>query len=219
MIEKISHYFTQSHGRIRIVIVIQLIRQRPPKRKRRPSSIGDASDPRRLTAATPDADDTEPTLPLPPPPGRLIQGFYWVYKHGLNCAGHREIQCAAERQEFYPTPPPGVLKLTWADILKKVPPALASKTLDIPFTILHERFRKIAAAAAAPLLFDDSDPEETWDLSSFPGIEAAVGTSSDPVSEEAASDGAADESFEGVDEPLVEGVLPRRSSRLARGEV
>lgn len=109
MIEKISHYFTKSKGRIRIVIVIQLIRQRPPskpKRKRRPLSIGDESDDRRSIPlpVTDDPSGDELALPELPPPGRLIQGFYWVYKHGLNAAKKREIQCPVKQQVLYYSP-------------------------------------------------------------------------------------------------------------------
>lgn len=114
MIEKISHCFLQSHGRIWIVILIQLIRQRPPsrpKRKRRPSAMGDESDTRRPSLSqvpTPaqDAhgvDENEPELPQPPPPGRLIQGFYWVYKHGLNAAGNHLAKCSIEHQVWSPS--------------------------------------------------------------------------------------------------------------------
>lgn len=107
MIDKISHYFSKSNGHIRIVTVIQIIRQRPPskpKRKRRPLSIGDASDARRgalppLTANTNDpVTADEPILPQLPPPGRFTQGFYRVYKHGLNAANKRVIQCPIKHQ-------------------------------------------------------------------------------------------------------------------------
>lgn len=119
MVEKISHYFTWSKGLIRIVIVIQLIRQHPPlkpKRKRRLSSIGDKSDARRRTpppvaiaaeaANDPvsEAEGSDPVLPQLLPPGRLIQGHYWVYNHGLNVAGKQVIQCPIERQVSFSSP-------------------------------------------------------------------------------------------------------------------
>lgn len=106
MIEKISHYFKKSHGLIRIVVVIQLIRQCPPKRKRRPSSIGDESDTGASSRVAEDIDEGEPVLPQPPPPGRLLQGFYWVYRHARNPAGKRAILCPIERQLCSPLSSP-----------------------------------------------------------------------------------------------------------------
>lgn len=200
MIEKIEHYFTQSRGRIRVVIVIQLIRRRAPKRKRRHNSIGDG----RPTLCA-ESDKGEPTLPLPPPAGRLIQGFYWVYKHGVNAAGHRIILCAAERVEFYPASPEGVLTLTWADILKTVPTELADKRLYIPFSILHDLFRTLVDAAAAPVVFEpEVEEEEMWELGVFPGIEAGEEVVSSVVGEGEEED-RGDSSFEGGAEPVSNG--------------
>lgn len=111
-----------------------------------------------------------------------------------------------------------MLTLIWADILQKVAARLATKTLDIPFTILHERFRKIADAASAPPVGNgDSSPQEIWDFSEFPGI-PVVAERSDPGSEAVASDDGADGSFAGVTESIPEGAALRRSVRLAKGE-
>ncbi|KAL0634557.1 hypothetical protein Q9L58_006516 [Maublancomyces gigas] len=68
-------------------------------------------------------------------------------------------------EEFYPTPPAGMLTLTSAGVLTMVPPQLAAKSLDIPFTILYEHFRKITGE-------DTDEPEHAWGLSCFPGMKA-----------------------------------------------
>lgn len=108
MMEKISHYFAQSNGRIRIVIVIQLIRQRrlsQPKRKRRANSIGDEHEPRRR-GTLPHAEETsEMSLPAVPPLGRLVKGIFWVYKHGRNAAGNRVVLCPITQQVLTPSLP------------------------------------------------------------------------------------------------------------------
>ncbi|KAL0633476.1 hypothetical protein Q9L58_007646 [Maublancomyces gigas] len=219
MIEKITHYFTKSDGLIRIVIVIQLIRQRPPKRKRRASSIGDGSDTGASSRVTEDIGEGEPVPPQPPPRGRLVEGFYWVYKHACDPAGDRVILCPIEHEEFYPTPPSSVLTLTWADIMYQVPPQLASKTVTIPFMILHERFRKLVDMASGPPLINDPKPQQLgkWNITDFPGIVATPDRSDPPSTSEASNEGA-DPSFEGVAEAVPdEGAGPRRSARLARG--
>lgn len=115
-------------------------------------------------------------------------------------------------------PPTRVLTLAWADILIKVPPALATKSLNIPFSILHERFRKISAAAAASPVFEhDSDQEEeVRDVGRFPRIPVAA-DGSDPVSEAVASDVGDNGNFDGVAETVPDCVGPRRSVRLAHG--
>lgn len=108
-----------------------------------------------------------------------------------------------------------MLTLSWADILRKVPAQLATKSLDIPFTILHKRFEEVVGAISAPIVYeDDSDPEEIWNLSQFPGISVAADRS-DPVSEAVASDDDADGDFARVAEPLSDGAAPRRSVRIA----
>lgn len=101
MIEKISHYFTQSNGRIRFVVVIQLIRQCPPsgnKRKRRTGSFGDENEGRRRGRLPGNVGQGEPAHPL----GRLVKGFYWVYKHGRNAAGKHVVLCPIT-QEVVPS--------------------------------------------------------------------------------------------------------------------
>lgn len=109
-----------------------------------------------------------------------------------------------------------MLTLTWAEILKTVPAELATKSLDIPFTILHDRFRKIAGAAPAPPVeVGDSDPDDTWDLSHFPGIPTAA-DQSEMVLEAVASDGGADGNSVGIAEGSA---TPRRRVRISRGGV
>lgn len=70
--------------------------------------------------------------------------------------------------------------------------------------ILHERFRKLVAAAAAPVVLDESEPEEVWEVGRFPGIERDE-ERSDPVEEEVA-EGEEDESFDGGKEVVEGGV-------------
>lgn len=84
-----------------------------------------------------------------------------------DAAGNRVMECAIERQvwfpltpsrptsgldiceEFNPIPPVGVLTVTRADTLHLVPPQLATETLDISVTVLHDLFRKMVDAASA----------------------------------------------------------------------
>lgn len=51
------------------------------------------------------------------------------------------------------------------------PTQLRLLALEIPCSILHERFRKLVGAAEAPGVRDESEGEEVWDLDGFPGIE------------------------------------------------
>lgn len=112
-----------------------------------------------------------------------------------------------------------MLTLTWADILTTVPPHLSAKSLDIPFSILHDRFRKIVGAAVRPEDVEEPEPDPEWDSDcSFPGIELADDRS-DPVSEVVASDDGGDESFDGVADLPQEGATMRRSVRIAHGGV
>lgn len=64
-----------------------------------------------------------------------------------------------------------MLTLTSADILTKVPPPqLAAKSLDIPFTILYEHFRKITGEDTDE---PEPEPEHAGVLSCFPGMKPA----------------------------------------------
>lgn len=67
-----------------------------------------------------------------------------------------------------------MLTLTWADIMHQVPPQLASKTVTIPFMILHKRFRDMVDTASGPPLIDDPQPQELdeWDDTDLPVIAA-----------------------------------------------
>lgn len=110
-----------------------------------------------------------------------------------------------------------MLTLTWADVIHQVPLQLANKTVTIPFSILHERFRKLVDTASAPPPIDDPEPEELheWDLTDFPGI-TATADRSDPASTSEVSDTGADPSFDGAAVTVRdEGAGPRRSTRLA----
>lgn len=103
--------------------------------------------------------------------------------------------------------------------MHQVPPQLASKSVTIPFTILHERFRKMVDTASVPPPIDDPEPQDLgdWDLTDFPGIGAAADRS-DPASTSEVSDDGADPSFEGVAATVPdEAAGPRRSARLLRG--
>lgn len=86
--------------------------------------------------------------------------------------------------------------------------------------MLHERFAELVASAEMPDDAEDAEPADTdpWVLDSFPGIAAQKEELSDPVSEGAASD-VADGNFKGVVDQPAEGVVLRRSSRIARDVV
>lgn len=114
MEHKVREYFVGTAGKVRIVIILQLLRQPPPqkagKRKRNRGSLGDeerelqilddsVASHGSLTAAGPPttagppevADDTAPTppgeptaTPTPPPPGTVIRGLFWVYTHATS---------------------------------------------------------------------------------------------------------------------------------------
>lgn len=121
---------------------------------------------------------------------RRSSWFYWVYKHGLNASWNREIICSAERVEVFPALPTGNFTLTWADIVKTVPQVLDGRSVDIPFSILHERFGKMVAAAAGSVVFEEEEEEEMWENgAAFPGIESVVESDEEVEVESGGEDG------------------------------
>lgn len=99
MPRKVKEYFAGTRGRVRIVMIIKIERQKPPKKRKRETE-NDEDAPRANApmytdheaialventdipgrAAEADHGDENPELPSPPPPvGSLIRGVFWVY--------------------------------------------------------------------------------------------------------------------------------------------
>lgn len=77
--------------------------------------------------------------------------------------------------------------------------------------MLHNRFTDLVTAAELPVKGEDNEP---WDLTNFPGIQAAQDHPV-PTSDTVVSDDGADADFDGVSEPHKEGAVLRRSTRIA----
>ncbi|KAL0631170.1 hypothetical protein Q9L58_009970 [Maublancomyces gigas] len=136
----VQEYISGTSGAIRIIIFANLEAESPSSRNHRPAmghghpeddndTIGYTRGTFSVFQFTTEPNATNPDFPI----GNIL--------------------CMEYQQEFYPTPHPGAVVLTWASILNVVPHHLLGRELRIPYAMLHELF--LVAAAGSP-------PDRGW---------------------------------------------------------
>lgn len=151
-------YIIGSDTNVRVVILVKL-HNKPPqrlKRKRGRSGFHPTS-----AAANGPTTITDSEL--------YTHASLWVYTYtAVPIPGTSKVdvdlQCIADGLEFYPTPPPSHLTLTWREMIspKLVPAHVADKSVDIPYTLFTQllmttqRERGASLMARAGYNFDEN---------------------------------------------------------------
>lgn len=140
-------YIFGSNTNVRVVILIKLDHN-PPKRQKRKRGLPDIQ----VGFHPPAGAVNDPTAPTVNAENKAkaeddklyTHGSLWVFTYPASpipiTSELNNMRCVVNDLEFYPTPPPSSLTLTWRDVmsLNLIPAHVADKSVSIPYTVFAQ---------------------------------------------------------------------------------